>query len=149
MPPRKRPSSADQDPHPVESPRTQGPSVPPAKQREERRAEWNTQRRQVIKVPGGAVLRGCKKTKRKLMAHFQPRARSTLAWATSGCETSHPRPSSSKPPPFEAWFTISVFDCNECSRLRAEVLMRVIKADVRLGRSCQASWSAQFQPPES
>ncbi|KAJ9513992.1 hypothetical protein QJQ45_021064, partial [Haematococcus lacustris] len=29
---------------------------------------------QVIKVPGGAVLRGCKKTKRKLMAHFQLRA---------------------------------------------------------------------------
>ncbi|KAJ9518623.1 hypothetical protein QJQ45_018682, partial [Haematococcus lacustris] len=71
------------------------------KQREERRAEWKTQRRQVrtpgpalfvslhcvpacqsadcawpqvIKVPGGAVLRGCKKTKRKLMAHFQLRA---------------------------------------------------------------------------
>ncbi|KAJ9507791.1 hypothetical protein QJQ45_019304 [Haematococcus lacustris] len=51
-----------------------GPSVPPAKQREERRAEWNTQRRQVIKVPGGAVLRGCKKTRRKLLAHFQLRA---------------------------------------------------------------------------
>ncbi|KAJ9521412.1 hypothetical protein QJQ45_001209 [Haematococcus lacustris] len=44
------------------------------KQREERRAEWKTQRRQVIKVPGGAVLRGCKKTKRKLLAHFQLRA---------------------------------------------------------------------------
>ncbi|KAJ9524043.1 hypothetical protein QJQ45_022457 [Haematococcus lacustris] len=29
---------------------------------------------QVIKVPGGAVLRGCKKTKRKLMAHFQLRS---------------------------------------------------------------------------
>ncbi|KAJ9514986.1 hypothetical protein QJQ45_016957 [Haematococcus lacustris] len=29
---------------------------------------------QVIKVPGGAVLRGCKKTKRKLKAHFQLRA---------------------------------------------------------------------------
>ncbi|KAJ9527595.1 hypothetical protein QJQ45_025860 [Haematococcus lacustris] len=29
---------------------------------------------QVIKVPGGAVLRGCKKTKRKLLAHFQLRA---------------------------------------------------------------------------
>ncbi|KAJ9506940.1 hypothetical protein QJQ45_016532, partial [Haematococcus lacustris] len=28
----------------------------------------------VIKVPGGAVLRGCKKTKRKLKAHFQLRA---------------------------------------------------------------------------
>ncbi|KAJ9532241.1 hypothetical protein QJQ45_003966 [Haematococcus lacustris] len=51
-----------------------GPSVPPAKQREERRAEWKTQRRQKIKVPGGAVLRGRKKTKRKLLAHFQLRA---------------------------------------------------------------------------
>ncbi|KAJ9533483.1 hypothetical protein QJQ45_026525 [Haematococcus lacustris] len=29
---------------------------------------------QVIKVPGGAVLRGCKKTKRKLLAQFQLRA---------------------------------------------------------------------------
>ncbi|GFH29767.1 hypothetical protein HaLaN_28485, partial [Haematococcus lacustris] len=28
----------------------------------------------VFKVPGGAVLRGCKKTKRKLLAHFQLRA---------------------------------------------------------------------------
>ncbi|GFH28166.1 hypothetical protein HaLaN_26610 [Haematococcus lacustris] len=28
----------------------------------------------VIKVPGGAVLRGCKKTKRKLLAHLQLRA---------------------------------------------------------------------------
>ncbi|KAJ9513838.1 hypothetical protein QJQ45_020914 [Haematococcus lacustris] len=51
-----------------------GPSTPPGKQREERRAEWKTQRRQVIKVPEGAVLRGCKKTKRKLKAHFQLRA---------------------------------------------------------------------------
>ncbi|KAJ9514670.1 hypothetical protein QJQ45_028450, partial [Haematococcus lacustris] len=51
-----------------------GPTTPPGKQREERRAEWKTQRRQVIKVPGGAVLRGCKKTKRKLLAHFQLRA---------------------------------------------------------------------------
>ncbi|KAJ9513414.1 hypothetical protein QJQ45_005965 [Haematococcus lacustris] len=51
-----------------------GPSIPPGKQREERRAEWKTQRRQVIKVMGGAVLRGCKKTKRKLLAHFQLRA---------------------------------------------------------------------------
>ncbi|KAJ9505426.1 hypothetical protein QJQ45_009479 [Haematococcus lacustris] len=48
-----------------------GPSSPPSKQREERRAEWKTQRRQVIKVPGNAVLRGCKKTKRKLKAHLQ------------------------------------------------------------------------------
>ncbi|KAJ9531989.1 hypothetical protein QJQ45_003694 [Haematococcus lacustris] len=44
------------------------------KQLQERRDGWNTHRRQVIKVPGGAVLRGCKKTKRKLMAHFQLRA---------------------------------------------------------------------------
>ncbi|KAJ9505082.1 hypothetical protein QJQ45_010229 [Haematococcus lacustris] len=51
-----------------------GPSTPLGKQRKERRAEWTTQRRQVIKVPGGAVLRGCKKTRRKLMAHFQLRA---------------------------------------------------------------------------
>ncbi|KAJ9518750.1 hypothetical protein QJQ45_026018 [Haematococcus lacustris] len=86
-----------------------GPRTPPGKQREERRAEWKTQRRQVrtrprlvcprtvclgptmlpvkmacqsadcdwpqvIKVPGGAVLRGCKKIKRKLMAHSQLRA---------------------------------------------------------------------------
>ncbi|KAJ9526648.1 hypothetical protein QJQ45_017587, partial [Haematococcus lacustris] len=50
-----------------------GPSIPPGKQCEERRAEWKTQRRQVIKVPGGAVLRGCKKTRRKLVAHFQLR----------------------------------------------------------------------------
>ncbi|KAJ9524147.1 hypothetical protein QJQ45_004883 [Haematococcus lacustris] len=34
----------------------------------------NTSRRQVIEGPGGAVLRGRKKTKRKLMAHFQLRA---------------------------------------------------------------------------
>ncbi|KAJ9506623.1 hypothetical protein QJQ45_003860 [Haematococcus lacustris] len=45
MPPRKRPSAAEQDPLPI-----------------------------VIKVPGGAVLRGCKKTRRKLLAHFQLRA---------------------------------------------------------------------------
>ncbi|GFH30921.1 hypothetical protein HaLaN_29859, partial [Haematococcus lacustris] len=31
-------------------------------------------RLKVIKVPGGAVLRGCKKTRRKLLAHFQLRA---------------------------------------------------------------------------
>ncbi|GFH18777.1 hypothetical protein HaLaN_15634 [Haematococcus lacustris] len=74
MPPRKRPSAAEQEPHPIGSPRKQGPSTPPGKQREERRAEWKTQRRQVIKVPGGAMLRGCKKTKHKLMAHFQLRA---------------------------------------------------------------------------
>ncbi|KAJ9517807.1 hypothetical protein QJQ45_004144 [Haematococcus lacustris] len=47
---------------------------PQGKQRQERRDGWNTSRRQVFKVPGGAVLRGCKKTKRKLLAHFQLRA---------------------------------------------------------------------------
>ncbi|GFH12229.1 hypothetical protein HaLaN_07871, partial [Haematococcus lacustris] len=31
------------------------------KQRQARRDSWNTTRRQVIKVPEGAVLRGCKK----------------------------------------------------------------------------------------
>ncbi|KAJ9527794.1 hypothetical protein QJQ45_005653 [Haematococcus lacustris] len=54
--------------------RDAGPSTPPGKQRVERRAEWKTRRRQVIKVTGGAVLRGCKKTRRKLKAHFQLRA---------------------------------------------------------------------------
>ncbi|KAJ9523492.1 hypothetical protein QJQ45_007236 [Haematococcus lacustris] len=44
------------------------------KQRQERRDGWNTSRRQVIKVSEGAVLRGCKKTKRKLRAHLQLRA---------------------------------------------------------------------------
>ncbi|KAJ9517069.1 hypothetical protein QJQ45_002588 [Haematococcus lacustris] len=34
---------------------------------------------QVIKVPGGAVLRGCKETKRKLLAHLQLRAEG-LMW---------------------------------------------------------------------
>ncbi|GFH09173.1 hypothetical protein HaLaN_04270 [Haematococcus lacustris] len=38
---------------------------PRAKQRQERRNGWVTNRRQVIKIPGGAVLRGCNKTKRK------------------------------------------------------------------------------------
>ncbi|KAJ9517245.1 hypothetical protein QJQ45_009149 [Haematococcus lacustris] len=35
---------------------------------------WETKRRQVIKVLYGAVLHGCKKTKRKLLAHLQLRA---------------------------------------------------------------------------
>ncbi|GFH33551.1 hypothetical protein HaLaN_32940, partial [Haematococcus lacustris] len=34
------------------------------KQRQDRRDGWTTRRRQVIKVPEGAVLRGCKKTRR-------------------------------------------------------------------------------------
>ncbi|KAJ9509800.1 hypothetical protein QJQ45_011601 [Haematococcus lacustris] len=44
------------------------------KQRQERRDGWNTSRRQVIKVPEGAVLRGCKKTRRKLRQHLRLRA---------------------------------------------------------------------------
>ncbi|KAJ9523587.1 hypothetical protein QJQ45_007284 [Haematococcus lacustris] len=44
------------------------------KQRQDRRDGWTTRRRQVIKVPEGAVLRGCKKTKRKLREHLQLRA---------------------------------------------------------------------------
>ncbi|KAJ9520805.1 hypothetical protein QJQ45_013984 [Haematococcus lacustris] len=39
---------------------------PQGKQRQERRNGWETKRRQVIKVLGGAVLRGCKKTKHLL-----------------------------------------------------------------------------------
>ncbi|KAJ9532308.1 hypothetical protein QJQ45_010404 [Haematococcus lacustris] len=46
---------------------------PQGKQRQERRDGWNTRRRQVIKVPEGAVLRGCKKTRRKLREHLQLR----------------------------------------------------------------------------
>ncbi|KAJ9529103.1 hypothetical protein QJQ45_007767 [Haematococcus lacustris] len=44
------------------------------KQRQERRDGWTTCRRQVIKVPEGAVLRGCKKTRRKLREHLRLRA---------------------------------------------------------------------------
>ncbi|KAJ9533145.1 hypothetical protein QJQ45_018239 [Haematococcus lacustris] len=44
------------------------------KQRQERRDGWTTRRRQVIKVPEGAVLRGCKKTRRKLREHLRLRA---------------------------------------------------------------------------
>ncbi|KAJ9523597.1 hypothetical protein QJQ45_007330 [Haematococcus lacustris] len=44
------------------------------KQRQDRRDGWTTRRRQVIKVPEGAVLRGCKKTKRKLREHLRLRA---------------------------------------------------------------------------
>ncbi|GFH08652.1 hypothetical protein HaLaN_03644, partial [Haematococcus lacustris] len=54
---------------------------PQGKQRQERRNGWETKRRQVrgrprivIKVPGGAVLRGWKKTKRKRLAHLQLQA---------------------------------------------------------------------------
>ncbi|GFH08392.1 hypothetical protein HaLaN_03343 [Haematococcus lacustris] len=51
MPPRKRPSAAEQEPLPIRSPQKQGPSTPPGKQREERRAEWKTQRRQMPRQP--------------------------------------------------------------------------------------------------
>ncbi|KAJ9509856.1 hypothetical protein QJQ45_011547 [Haematococcus lacustris] len=44
------------------------------KQRQDRRDGWTTRRRQVIKAPEGAVLRGCKKTRRKLREHLRLRA---------------------------------------------------------------------------
>ncbi|KAJ9509288.1 hypothetical protein QJQ45_001736 [Haematococcus lacustris] len=47
---------------------------PQGKQRQERRDGWTTRRRQVMKVPEGAVLRGCKKTRRKLREHLRLRA---------------------------------------------------------------------------
>ncbi|KAJ9507438.1 hypothetical protein QJQ45_006421 [Haematococcus lacustris] len=47
---------------------------PQGKQRQERRDGWTTRSRQVIKVPEGAVLRGCKKTRRKLREHLRLRA---------------------------------------------------------------------------
>ncbi|KAJ9525414.1 hypothetical protein QJQ45_003180 [Haematococcus lacustris] len=47
---------------------------PQGKQRQERRDGWTTRRRQVIKVPEDAVLRGCKKTRRKLREHLRLRA---------------------------------------------------------------------------
>ncbi|KAJ9521544.1 hypothetical protein QJQ45_008839 [Haematococcus lacustris] len=47
---------------------------PQVKQRQDRRDGWTTRRRQVIKVPEGAVLRGCKKTRRKLREHLRLRA---------------------------------------------------------------------------
>ncbi|KAJ9530541.1 hypothetical protein QJQ45_012516 [Haematococcus lacustris] len=47
---------------------------PQGKQRQERRDGWTTRRRQVIKDPEGAVLRGCKKTRRKLQEHLRLQA---------------------------------------------------------------------------
>ncbi|KAJ9527590.1 hypothetical protein QJQ45_025876 [Haematococcus lacustris] len=44
------------------------------KQRQDRRDGWATRQRQVIKVPEGALLRGCKKTRRKLREHLRLRA---------------------------------------------------------------------------
>ncbi|GFH13010.1 hypothetical protein HaLaN_08808 [Haematococcus lacustris] len=66
---KKRKSTAKQKQGPAKKLKTS--RSPQGKQRQER---WATSRRQVIKVPGGAVLRGCKKTKRELTAHFQLRA---------------------------------------------------------------------------
>ncbi|GFH17227.1 hypothetical protein HaLaN_13813 [Haematococcus lacustris] len=112
MLPRKRPSAAEQEPLPTESPRKQGSSswswcgplllcspvssalltsllFMPAQvlaplQANNARSEGRNGRPnddsadrawpQVINVPSGAVLRGCKKPRRKLMAHFQLRA---------------------------------------------------------------------------
>ncbi|KAJ9523847.1 hypothetical protein QJQ45_020044, partial [Haematococcus lacustris] len=39
-----------------------------------KKRKGSSKHKKVVKVPGGAVLRGCEKTKRKLMVHFQLRA---------------------------------------------------------------------------
>ncbi|KAJ9528046.1 hypothetical protein QJQ45_005684 [Haematococcus lacustris] len=75
------------------------------KQRQARRDGWATRQRQVIKVPEGAVLRGCKKTRRN-----QPGARSVAsqcgAWppqaprssqAATQAAASEPGPSTPQP----------------------------------------------------
>ncbi|KAJ9505122.1 hypothetical protein QJQ45_025421 [Haematococcus lacustris] len=86
------------------------------KQRQERRDGWTTRRRQVIKVPEGAVLRGCKKTRRKLREHLRLRAEihsqlrfiaplfvlrifltSLVGYPTPGC-ASAPQPPAVQPP---------------------------------------------------
>ncbi|GFH07855.1 hypothetical protein HaLaN_02717 [Haematococcus lacustris] len=137
MPPRKRPRAAEQEPLPIESPRKQGPTTPPGKQREERRAEWKTQRRQVIKVPGGAVLRGCKKTKRKLLAHFQLRAGGS-GNAVGGRRPAMPprkRPSAAEqePHPIEG-------PRKQGSRLRAKVLNRDAGMPKQTASPHKAGW---------
>ncbi|GFH10620.1 hypothetical protein HaLaN_05962 [Haematococcus lacustris] len=43
------------------------------------------------------------------------------------------------------WFRAACKFWNTAKLSHNDLLMRVIKADVELGRSCQASWSAQFQ----
>ncbi|KAL6752747.1 hypothetical protein V8C86DRAFT_563899 [Haematococcus lacustris] len=48
---------------------------PQGKQRQERRDGCTTRRRQ---VPEGAVLRGCKKTRRKLREHLRPAHHTTV-----------------------------------------------------------------------
>ncbi|KAJ9526295.1 hypothetical protein QJQ45_009794 [Haematococcus lacustris] len=65
---------------------------PQGKQRQERRDGWTTRRRQVIKVPEGAVLRGCKKTRRKLREHLRLRAK-IHSQLRSDCD-SEPEPQS-------------------------------------------------------
>ncbi|GFH16969.1 hypothetical protein HaLaN_13495, partial [Haematococcus lacustris] len=132
MSPRKRPSTAEQEPLPTESPRKQAQVLAPLQANNARSVGLNGRRQvctgahtaqrcsaqlsggnketpckgppppcmsshclsprmvswpvnvacqsadcawpQVIKVPSDAVLRGCKKTQRKIMAHFQLRA---------------------------------------------------------------------------
>ncbi|GFH23326.1 hypothetical protein HaLaN_20925 [Haematococcus lacustris] len=69
---KKRKGTDEQKKGPVKKLKASRP--PQGKQGQERRDGWGTKRRQVIKVPGGAVLRGCNKTKRKLQAHIQLRA---------------------------------------------------------------------------
>ncbi|GFH30216.1 hypothetical protein HaLaN_29022 [Haematococcus lacustris] len=43
------------------------------------------------------------------------------------------------------WLRAACKSWNTAKLSHSDLLMRVIKADVELGRSCQASWSAQFQ----
>ncbi|KAJ9505366.1 hypothetical protein QJQ45_009495 [Haematococcus lacustris] len=72
---------------------------PKGKQQQERRNGWDTKRRHVIKVPGGAVLRGCKKTKRKLMAHLQLRAEAQPASMEWDCDYDSKSDCDSEPEP--------------------------------------------------
>ncbi|GFH20843.1 hypothetical protein HaLaN_18035 [Haematococcus lacustris] len=63
MPAKERKNTAKQKPRPKKCPQWQGLcSLASGKKREDWREGWKTQLHQVIKVPGGAVLRGCKKT---------------------------------------------------------------------------------------
>ncbi|KAJ9526118.1 hypothetical protein QJQ45_009610 [Haematococcus lacustris] len=76
---------------------------PQGKQRQERRDGWNNRRRQVIRVPEGAVLRGCKKTRRKLRAHLQLRAKPASMECDSDSDSesdcdSEPEPQSDSEP---------------------------------------------------
>ncbi|GFH21491.1 hypothetical protein HaLaN_18806, partial [Haematococcus lacustris] len=64
MPPKKRPCAAEQEPLPIESPRKQGPSTPPGKQREERRAEWKTVYRNRVSIHGYSIRAGGRSNQR-------------------------------------------------------------------------------------